>query len=427
MAEVRVEDNLACNMKKCSTHATLANMPGDGEPSSDDSGRRASCPQAELPPAFDSAYDVTKGFVDCKGFFGEYGGFAESDPVTAAILNDFTQEYLETKDNEDFLQEVRSLQRHWLGRPTPIYHARGLSSELGGAQIYLKREDLAHTGAHKVNHCLGEALLAKKMGKSRIISETSGMHGICLASAAAVVGLKCEVYVGELDWEDRKDDINKMRLMGARVIKVTTGQRNLKEAADKVFDIFINDSANTFYAYSTIAGPQPFPTIVKDFQAIVGEEAREQIQTVAGRLPDHVCGCVAGGSNALGIFQCFLTDDEVKLHAVDPEVNTDAVNLGNPGAGYLESFALLHDINYVVASLQEAATSFVDLSRCDGIMPNWESCYALTQAIRLAPECDKDAIILVNLSGRATPGDVAKALKHSGLDFGDSPDDILDC
>lgn len=291
----------------------------------------------------------------------------------------------------------------------------------------MKREDLSHTGIHKINHCLGEALLAKHMNKRRIVTETCGLHGICLASAAACVGIPCEIYIGANDWEARKSDILKMRMMGAKVIKVSTGAKNLKEAADKAFDIFINDAANTFYAYSSIAGPQPFPNIVKDLQAVVGEEAREQIQTLTGRLPHHVCGCVAGGSNALGIFQSFLIDDEVKLHAIDHELPAEnAVNLANPGAEYMKSFTMLRDINYAAASAKEAAEAFLLLSKHEGIMPNWEACYALTQAIKLARQGEKNEIILVSLSGRADSGDVAKALKHGGNLFADDEEDTAD-
>jgi tryptophan synthase beta chain len=369
----------------------------------------------------DLEFDVRKGFVECKGFFGEYGG-SQPDSTTAKILDDLTKEYLVTKDNEQFLSELQTLYEGWLGRPTPIYHAKGLSRELGGGQIYLKREDLAHTGVHKINHCLGEALLAKHMGRRRIVSETAGSHGLCLASAAACVGLKCEIYVGENDWAAQKSNITKMRMMGAQVIKVTSGAKGLKEAADKVWEIFLDDSENTFYAFSTIAGPQPFPTFVKDLQAIVGEEAKEQMVKTTGRLPDHVYSSVGGGSNALGIFQCFLTDEEVKLYAVDPEVSQseNTVNLGNPGTGYLENFALLHEVKYVSASAKEAANAVLDLSRYDGIQPNWESAYALSQAIKLAPTCRPDEVILVHLSGRADAGDLEKAMMYSGRSFDDN-------
>eukprot|EP00668_Euglena_longa_P001193 GGOE01001416.1.p1 GENE.GGOE01001416.1~~GGOE01001416.1.p1 ORF type:complete len:397 (-),score=60.49 GGOE01001416.1:657-1847(-) len=363
--------------------------------------------------------DITIGsFAECRGPFGQFG--FEANPQTLAILGLFRNEYVATRDSEAFMKALGSLCRHWVGRPTPIFHARHLSREIGGGQIYLKREDLGHTGIHKINHCLGEALLAKYMNKRRIVTETSGTHGICLASAAACVGVECEIYIGANDWEARHADIVKMRMMGAKVIKVSSGSKNLKEAADKAFDVFINDAQNTFYAYSTIAGPQPFPNIVKDLQAIVGEEAREQIQTLTGRLPHHVCGCVAGGSNALGIFQSFLTDEEVKLHAVDHELPTDnAVNLANPGAEYMKGFTMLRDINYVAASSKEAADAFLMLTKHEGIMPNWEAAYALAQAIKLAAQSNKDEVILVSLSGRADQGDISKALQYGDSTFED--------
>jgi len=360
-------------------------------------------------------------FADCRGPFGQFG--FEANPQTIATLNKFRDEYVATRDSEAFNKILSSLCRHWLGRPTPIYHARKLSREVGGGQIYLKREDLSHTGIHKINHCLGEALLAKYMNKQRVITETSGSHGICLASAAACVGVQCEIYIGANDWEARQADIVKMRMMGAKVIKVSEGLKNLKAAADKVFDVFIKDAEHTFYAYSTIAGPQPFPNIVKDLQAVVGEEAREQIHTLTGKLPNHVCGCVAGGSNALGIFQSFLTDDEVKLHAIDHELPVDnAVNLANPGAEYMRGFTMLRDVNYVVASPTEAADAFVMLAKQEGILPNWEAAYALAQGIKLAAQATKDEIILVNLSGRADAGDVAKALASSSMKFSEDDD-----
>eukprot|EP00667_Euglena_gracilis_P008187 EG_transcript_8284 len=363
--------------------------------------------------------DITIGsFAECRGPFGQFG--FEANPQTTRILEQFRNEYVTTRDSDTFLRAFGSLCRHWLGRPTPLYFAKRLSNEIGGGQIYLKREDLLNTGIHKINHCLGEALLAKHMNKRRIVTETSGMHGICLAHAAACVGVDCEIYIGANDWEARRADIVKMRMMGAKVIKISTGTKNLKEAADKAFDVFINDSENTFYAYSTIAGPQPFPNIVKDLQAIVGEEAREQIETVTGRSPHHVCGCVAGGSNALGIFQSFLTDDDVRLHAVDHELPSDnAVNLANPGAEYMKGFTMLRDINFVAASTKEAADAFLLLSKHEGIMPNWEAAYALAHAIKLAAQGNKDEIILVSLSGRADQGDINKVLQYGGNAFED--------
>eukprot|EP00992_Anisonema_acinus_P011270 TRINITY_DN7276_c0_g1_i1.p1 TRINITY_DN7276_c0_g1~~TRINITY_DN7276_c0_g1_i1.p1 ORF type:complete len:378 (+),score=64.35 TRINITY_DN7276_c0_g1_i1:81-1214(+) len=365
-------------------------------------------------------YDVTKGLVDCKGFFGEYGGYHETDPQVRQVLDKFTRDYLSLKESEHFVQQLRSLQRHWLGRPTPLCFAHNLSAKLGGVQIYLKREDLAHTGAHKINHCLGEALLAKMMGRKRIITDTaSGTHGICLSSAAARMGLECTIYVGENDWQPQLANIRTMQVFGTKVVSVSEGRKDLKAASDRAFQEFIKDSDEVFLAWSTIAGPQPFPTIVKDLQAVVGEEAREQMQAMAGQLPDHVVASVAGGSNALGIFQSFLTDDAVKLHAVEPEVTTDdnAVNLGNPGAGYLESFALLHDIQYEAVGAEEAAAAFLELARTEGILPAYEASYAIAHAMRLAKRCTPDTVVLVNLSGRAQVNEIDKAVTTAGVNL----------
>eukprot|EP00993_Chasmostoma_nieuportense_P001604 NODE_2470_length_1168_cov_2.789625_g2354_i0.p1 GENE.NODE_2470_length_1168_cov_2.789625_g2354_i0~~NODE_2470_length_1168_cov_2.789625_g2354_i0.p1 ORF type:complete len:365 (-),score=101.77 NODE_2470_length_1168_cov_2.789625_g2354_i0:47-1141(-) len=350
------------------------------------------------------------GLVECKGWYGQFGG-CDANPQQQKILDELTEKYLVLKEDPSFQQELRQLQHQWAGRPTPIYHAKGLSKSLQGGQIYLKREDLIHTGAHKVNHCLEEALLAKQLGKRRIITETAGVHGLCLAAAAACTGLECEIYIGGDDWDALEATRMQMELMGAKLVRVDTGKRNLKEATDRAFQVFIEDPEHTFYGFSSIAGPQPFPTIVKDSQAIVGEEAREQILSVAQKLPEHVCGCVAGGSNALGIFQCFLTDDDVKLYAVEPELasSDNAVVLGKPGAGYLDSFALLHEIHSVSVPESMVAAAFLQLARCDGIIPNWESCYALAHGIQLAKTTQPEEIILVNLSGRGTPADVQKA------------------
>eukprot|EP00906_Rhabdomonas_costata_P027917 RCo039630 len=371
-------------------------------------------------PKGEELYDPTKGFVDCKGPFGEYGGYHDSDPRVSGILTELSTQYLAAKESDAFQKEMRRLQRQWLGRPTPMYHARALSKKLGGGQLFLKREDLTHTGSHKSNHCLGEAVLAKVMGRTRIVTDTaSGTQGVCIAAASSAVGLPCTVYIGENDWDSHIDPIQKMRLFGATVVKVTTGRKNLKEAADRAFQELLADPANVFYAWSTIAGPQPFPTIVKDLQAVVGDEARQQLVQATGRLPDHVVCSVAGGSNAMGLFQSFLTDDNIQLHAVEPELSSDgnAVNLGNPGAGYIESFSLLHEINYVGVSQAEAAAACVELCRTEGIMPAWESVYALAHAIKLAPQCKPSDIILVNLSGRGDSDEVRLASRHLSLDL----------
>lgn len=358
-------------------------------------------------------FDVTKRFPDCKGLFGEYGGFTP-DPRDQEVFDSFTKEHLVVKDSPAFAQQLQQLQRHWLGRPTPMYHAQNLSEKLGGAQIYLKREDLTHTGAHKINHCLGQSLLAKMMGRKRIITDTaSGTHGICLATAAARMGLECVVYVGENDWEPQLQSIHIMQALGAKVESVKTGQKNLKEAAERALREFLEDPMNVFLGWSTIAGPQPFPNLVRDFQAVVGDEAREQIKAMVETLPQHVVASVAGGSNALGIFQSFLSDQEVELYAVEPEMPNDgnSVNLGNPGAGYMESFTATRNVHSETVTPEDAAAAFIELSRMEGIMPAWESTFALAHAIRLAKKCNTDEVILVNLSGRGHVYEVEKSIE----------------
>eukprot|EP01004_Peranema_trichophorum_P003497 NODE_2483_length_1571_cov_54.064227_g2138_i0.p1 GENE.NODE_2483_length_1571_cov_54.064227_g2138_i0~~NODE_2483_length_1571_cov_54.064227_g2138_i0.p1 ORF type:complete len:390 (-),score=71.05 NODE_2483_length_1571_cov_54.064227_g2138_i0:345-1514(-) len=356
--------------------------------------------------------DPTRGFPEYKGFFGEYGGYS-CQPKVQEALDKVTSEYLGIKESPEFLDELQELQKRWVGRPTPVWVAEGLSKALGGALIVLKREDLAHTGSHKINHCLGEALVAKKLGKKKIVTETSGIHGVCLAAAAACLGVSCQIFVGSADWEAQQGNITRMKILGAEVTKVEDGKGTLKEASDKAFETFTHDPDTIFYAISTIAGPLPFPTMVKEFQAVVGQEARQQVLTLTGKLPNHVCGSVAGGSNALGIFQSFLGDEEVNLYAVEPEVLVDnSVILGAPGEGYMDCIGFLHEINYITVTQQEAAEAFVLLSRHDGIMPNWESCFALAHAISLAKQKSKEEVILVNLAGRAETNDVQKAWKY---------------
>lgn len=247
---------------------------------------------------------------DAKGYFGEYGGSYIPEDLQI-VMDQITASYSECRKDPEFRAELARLYKHFVGRPSPIFHAQNLSEKYG-ADIYLKREDLNHTGAHKINHCLGEALLAKKMGKKKLIAETgAGQHGVALATAAALVGLKCDIYMGEVDIAKEHPNVVKMRILGANVIPVTHGRKTLKEAVDAAFAAYINDPINQLYAIGSVVGPHPFPMMVRDFQSIVGNEAREQFQEMTGQLPDNLVACIGGGSNAMGLFSAFLQDEQV--------------------------------------------------------------------------------------------------------------------
>jgi tryptophan synthase beta chain len=254
---------------------------------------------------------------DENGFFGAYGG-QFLPPQLEKPFAEITRAYHEIENDAAFISELRYLRKHFQGRPTPVYHARTLSMDNGGAQIYLKREDLNHTGAHKLNHCMGEALLAKYMGKKKVIAETgAGQHGVALATAAAHFGLECEIHMGEVDIAKQAPNVSRMQLLGATVVPVTRGLKTLKEAVDSAFEAYLADYENSIYCIGSVVGPHPFPLMVRDFQRVVGIEAREQFMEMTGNLPDVVEACVGGGSNAIGIFSAFL-DDPVKLIGVEP-------------------------------------------------------------------------------------------------------------
>lgn len=257
---------------------------------------------------------------DANGFFGEYGG-SFLPPVLEPIIQEIADAYQKIKDDPVFKEELYYLQKHYTGRPSPIFHAKNLSEKQGGAQIYLKREDLNHTGAHKINHCLGEALLAKKMGKKKLIAETgAGQHGVALATAAALVGLDCDIYMGEVDIQKEHPNVVRMKILGARVIPATHGLKTLKEAVDAAFEAYMKDPVTQLYAIGSVVGPHPFPMMVRDFQSVIGREAREQMQELTGKLPDNLVACVGGGSNALGLFSAFLQDDQVTILELNPPV-----------------------------------------------------------------------------------------------------------
>ncbi|SHF15767.1 tryptophan synthase beta chain [Lampropedia hyalina DSM 16112] len=377
---------------------------------------------------------------DENGFFGAYGG-QFVPPHLKQIMDGINAAYDEIRQREDFQQELASLFADYVGRPSPIFHARRLSEQLGGAQIHLKREDLNHTGAHKINHCLGEALLARFMGKKRVIAETgAGQHGVALATACALVGIPCEIHMGQVDIEKEHPNVTKMKILGCKLVAVTRGAATLKEAVDSAFEEYLKDPEGTIYAIGSVVGPHPFPRMVRDFQSIIGREARAQFQQKHQRLPDYVTACVGGGSNAIGMFTAFLEDEAVHLVGVEPAgeglekpgrhsatlskghpgqlhgmacyvledaqgqpaaVHSIASGLDYPGVGPQHSY--LKDtgrVQYDVASDAETLDAFITLSRVEGIIPALESAHAVAWAIRTAPTLSANQHILVNLSGR---------------------------
>ena len=377
---------------------------------------------------------------DAQGFFGPYGG-QYVPPELKQAMDDINRAYEEIRQRVDFQEELASLFADYVGRPSPIFHARRLSSQLGGAQIHLKREDLNHTGAHKINHCLGEALLAKFMGKQKVIAETgAGQHGVALATACALVGIPCEIHMGQVDIEKEHPNVTKMKILGCKLVPVTRGAATLKEAVDSAFEEYLKDPHNYIYAIGSVVGPHPFPKMVRDFQAIIGNEAREQFLSRHGRLPDYVSACVGGGSNAMGMFTAFLADEAVNLVGVEPAgegleregrhsatlskgkpgqlhgmacyvledaqgqpaaVHSIASGLDYPGVGPQHSY--LKDIgrvSYQTATDQECLEAFMTLSRVEGIIPALESAHAVAWAMRVAPSLPANQHILVNLSGR---------------------------
>jgi len=379
-----------------------------------------------------------KQLPDTKGFFGKYGGQVLPSELIP-VFEEITKEYLKLKDDPKFIEELKNLLADYVGRPSPLYFAERLTKKLGGAKIYLKREDLNHTGAHKINHTLGEALLAKHMGKKKLLAETgAGQHGVALATAAAIVGLECEIHIGAIDYAKQAPNVIRMKLLGAKVVKVESGGKCLKDAVDNAFGAFLADPKNIFFGIGSVVGSHPYPMMVRDFQSIVGREAREQILEKEGKLPDTLIACVGGGSNAIGLFHEFL-DDQVEMIGVEPsgtglELGKHAatLTLGKPGAIHGMFTYLLQDekgepapvhsiasgldypgvgpthshfkdtgrVSYVTASDDDALDAFQELSRVEGIIPALESAHAIAEVMRRAPKCDTEKIIIVNLSGR---------------------------
>ena len=391
------------------------------------------------------------------GRFGRHGGQYVSETLLNAVLQ-LDEAYNRFKDDPEFLQELRTLYHDYANRPSLLYYAEKMTKDLGGAKIYLKREDLNHTGAHKINNALGQCLLAKKMGKKRVIAETgAGQHGVATATVAALMGLECEVYMGKEDTIRQALNVYRMELLGAKVVPVTTGTGTLKDAVSEAMRDWCTNVENTFYVLGSCMGPHPYPTIVRDFQKIIGEEVKAQMLEKEGRLPDVVMACVGGGSNAIGLFYDFIPDKNVQLIGVEAAgrgVNTAetaaTIARGKPGIFHgMESYFLqdedgqiapvysisagldypgigpehanLYDTGrarYVPITDDESVEAFEYLSRTEGIIPAIESAHAVAYAMKLAPTLPKDKIIVVNLSGRGDK-DVAAIARYKGVDLHD--------
>jgi len=394
-------------------------------------------------------------FPDEHGHFGPYGGVFAPETLMAA-LEQLNQEYESVKNDPGFLKELADDLRDYVGRPTPLYYAERWSKELGGAKIYLKREDLNHTGAHKVNNTIGQALLAKRLGKTRIIAETgAGQHGVASATVAARLGLECVVYMGADDVVRQAPNVARMKMLGATVVPVESGSRTLKDALNEAMRDWVTNVDDTFYIIGTVAGPHPYPAMVRDFQVVIGQEAREQILEKEGKLPAAIMACVGGGSNAIGLFHKFLEDEGVDIYGVEPaghglETGDHAAPLckGTPGVlhgnrtylmqdengqilgthsisagldypGVGPEHAWLKDIgraNYVAINDEEALQGFRDLTRFEGIIPALESSHALAYATKLAPTMTPDQSIIVNLSGRGDK-DMNTIAQIEGFEF----------
>ena len=383
--------------------------------------------------------DTFAAMPDAQGFFGPYGGQFVPDHLKA-IMDDINASYEEICACPEFQAELASLFADYVGRPSPIFHAKRLSEQLGGAQIYLKREDLNHTGAHKINHCLGEALLAKFMGKKKVIAETgAGQHGVALATACALVGIPCEIHMGQSDIEKEHPNVVKMKILGCTLIPVTRGAATLKEAVDSAFEEYLKNPEDFIYAIGSVVGPHPFPKMVRDFQSIIGKESRQQFLERHQRLPDYVTACVGGGSNSIGMFTAFLNDADVQLVGVEPagegldtqrhsatltkgkpghlhgmacyvledaegnpaSVHSIASGLDYPGVGPQHSYLKdLGRVQYDSVTDQETLDAFMRLSRVEGIIPALESAHAVAWAMRKAPTLTPEQTILISLSGR---------------------------
>ena len=392
---------------------------------------------------------------DARGHFGPYGGVFVSETLIAA-LEELKEAYAVAQRDPQFIAEFEYDLKHYVGRPSPVYHAKRWSDLLGGAQIYLKREDLNHTGAHKVNNCIGQAMLARRMGKQRVIAETgAGQHGVATATVAARYGKECDVYMGSEDIKRQAANVYRMKLLGATVVPVESGSKTLKDALNEAMRDWVTNVSNTFYIIGTVAGPHPYPMMVRDFQTVIGKEAIFQMQEQCGRQPDAVIACVGGGSNAMGIFHPYIPVEGVRLIGVEAtgegiESGRHAASLtaGRPGVLHGNRTYLLQDENgqiiethsisagldypgvgpehawlkdsgraeYVGITDAEALEAFHNLCRLEGIIPALESSHAVAYAAKLAPTLSKDKILLVNLSGRGDK-DMHTVAEKSGITF----------
>lgn len=392
-------------------------------------------------------------YPDANGHFGIFGGRFVSETLMAAVI-ELEKSYNSLKNDPTFLAEFDHDLAHYVGRPSPLYHAVRLSRELGGAQIYLKREDLNHTGAHKINNTIGQALLAKHSGKTRVIAETgAGQHGVATATIAARLGMECVVYMGEEDVYRQSLNVYRMKLLGATVVPVTSGSKTLKDAMNEAMRDWVTNVDNTFYIIGTVAGPHPYPMLVRDFQSVIGREARRQCLEQTGKLPQALIACVGGGSNAIGLFHPFLNDESVAMYGVEAgglgiasgkhaaplnagmpgvlhgnrtylmedengqiiETHSVSAGLDYPGVGPEHSWLKdLGRVNYVAIDDEEALASFRKLTRVEGIMPALESSHAVAYAEKLAPTLPKDDILIVNLSGRGDK-DILTIAKIDGI------------
>ena len=380
-----------------------------------------------------------KSGPDEEGFFNIHGGRFVAETLMPLIL-ELEKEYKKAKNDKDFAKEIKYWNKHYIGRPSPLYFASRITKELGGAKVYFKRDELNHTGAHKINNCIGQILLAKRMGKSRIIAETgAGQHGVATATVCALFGLPCTVYMGARDIERQAPNVFKMKLLGAKIVPVESGSQTLKDAMNEALRDWVSNVEDTFYIIGTAAGPHPYPMLVRDFQSVIGEETKEQIIEAEGRLPDSLVACIGGGSNALGLFYPFLDDKSVDLYGVEAagkglktDMHAASLSLGSPGVLHGNRTYLLHDddgqiteahsisagldypgvgpehsylkdvdrVTYVAIEDQEALDAFQFCAKYEGILPALEPSHALGHVIKIAPKLNKDHIIIMNLCGR---------------------------
>ena len=380
-----------------------------------------------------------KSGPDEEGFFNIHGGRFVAETLMPLIL-ELEKEYKKAKNDKDFSKEIKYWNKHYIGRPSPLYFASRITKQLGGAKVYFKRDELNHTGAHKINNCIGQILLAKRMGKTRIIAETgAGQHGVATATVCALFGLPCTVYMGARDIKRQAPNVFRMKLLGAKIVAVESGSQTLKDAMNEALRDWVSNVEDTFYIIGTAAGPHPYPMLVRDFQSVIGEETKEQIIEAEGRLPDSLVACIGGGSNALGLFYPFLDDVSVDLYGVEAagkglktDMHAASLSLGSPGVLHGNRTYLLHDddgqiteahsisagldypgvgpehsylkdvnrVNYVAIEDKEALAAFQFCAKYEGILPALEPSHALGHVIKIAPTLNKDHIIIMNLCGR---------------------------